>query len=97
MPAKGLVICVPTYAPKAQEKAFGAMLRGLQNFLTSPRRSSVALSVAGCRMVFRARRARRKRGQPPGPFVEFTYIYIRDDGGKISNASFAALPSVEKY
>jgi hypothetical protein len=74
MPAKGLVICVPTYAPKAQEKAFGAMLRGLQNFLTSPRRSSIALSVAGCRMVFRARRARRKRGQPPEPFVEFTYI-----------------------
>lgn len=97
MPAKGLVICVPTYAPKAQEKAFGAMLRGLQNFLTSPRRSSVALSVAGCRMVFRARRARRKRGQPPGPFVEFAHIYIRDDAGVISNASFTALPSVEKY
>ena len=74
MPAKGLVICVPKYVPKAQEKAFGAMLRGLQKFLTLPRRSSVALSVAGCRMVFRARRAKRKRGQPPGPFVEFTHI-----------------------
>jgi hypothetical protein len=74
MPAKGLVICVQAYVPKAQEKAFGAMLRGLPKFLTSPRPSSVALSVAGCRMGFRARRAKSKRGQPPGPFVEFTRI-----------------------
>jgi hypothetical protein len=28
MPAKGLVICVPTYVPKAQEKAFGADVKG---------------------------------------------------------------------
>ena len=50
-------------------------------------------------MVFRARRAGKKRGQPPGPFVEFTYIYVymRDDVGVISIASFTVLPSVEKY
>ena len=74
-------MCSNIYAPKAQEKAFGAMLRGLQKFLTSPRRSSVALSVAGCRMVFRARRAGRKKVVNHRGHSLSSYIYEGRRGG----------------